>query len=194
MNPGGWSLVILFAAAALEYMVPPLPADSIVLAGSLLVVAGTWSFGSVALVVIAGGLLGSAVHYFIGRALVADDGRLRGGRWLERLTGRGSIERFFEVFRERGIWVIAINRMFPGIRAGVFLAAGAARLPVVTTLLLGLVSNVIWSCAILGVGVLIGGNLSKLEALLGVYKGVALAVVVVAIIGFALLSWRRKTR
>jgi membrane protein DedA with SNARE-associated domain len=191
-NPGAWSLVIVGLAAALEYLVPPLPADSVVLAGSLLVVAGAWSFSTVAGVVIFGGLLGSIGHYVLGRALLTPEGELRGSRVVDRLVGPGAFEGFFELFRKHGLWVLAINRMLPGVRAAVFLAAGAARLPALPVLLLGLVSNVLWSLLILGGGVWIGGNLEKVERALGVYQSVALGVVVVGVVIAVVVVRRRR--
>ncbi len=190
---GVWSLVILFAAAALEYMVPPLPADSVVLSGSLVVLSGAFPFAVVAGSVIVGGFLGALSHYALGRWLVTPDGSIRGRDTIERLTGRGSLDRFTAAFRRFGIWVIAVNRMFPGIRGGVFLAAGVSRLPVVPVMLLGLVSNVLWSLAILGVGVMIGGNLEKLQAWLDVYKTAAASVLGLALLGwFAWRFWKRR--
>src|SRR5688572_23828011 len=121
-NHGAWTLVVLFFAAALEYMVPPLPADSVVLAGSLLVVADAWSFPSVFVVAVAGGFCGSLIHYALGRALRTEEGGIRGQRWMEKLTGKGSFDRFVHRFRRHGVWVIAINRAFPGIRSVTFIA------------------------------------------------------------------------
>jgi len=191
-NPGPWTLVILFCAAALEYMVPPLPADTIILAGSLVVVAGAWRFTTVLAVVVAGGFAGSISHYVLGRYLVDDHGNIRGQRFVERLTGRGSMDRFVEAFRKYGAWVLVVNRMLPGVRAAVFLAAGASRLPPVRTLVLGLVSNVLWSLLILGAGVLIGGNLALLETMLGRYQTAAAVVLALIVIGFVI--HRRRAR
>lgn len=189
-NPGGWSLALLCAAAAFEYLLPPFPADLLIVAGALLVVAGQWPFGAVLAVVVLGGFMGSALTYALGRMLVDERGSLRGGRTLERLTGKGSLDRFFAAFRRHGGWVIAVNRALPGIRAATFLAAGAAGLPVLRTLLLGLLSNVVWSSLLLGTGVLLGDNWEKIDRLLGVYQGVGfglLALIAVAV-------WRLRRR
>lgn len=189
-NPGGWSLALLGAAAALEYLLPPFPADLLIVGGALLVVAGQWSFGAVLGVVVLGGFLGSVLTYGLGRLLVDERGSLRGGRTIERLTGKGSLDRFFEAFRKHGGWVIAINRALPGIRAATFLAAGAAGLPVLRTLLLGLLSNVLWSSLLLGTGVLLGDNWEKIDRVLGVYQ--VLGFGILALIVVAVLRLRRR--
>ncbi|MCK6548309.1 DedA family protein [Myxococcota bacterium] len=194
-SSGIWALVAVFVAAALEYMIPPLPADSVVLAGSLLVVSGAWPLPIVFGAAVAGGFVGSAVHYSIGRALSTPDGGMRGQRWIEKLTGRGAIDRFFTVFRRYGVWVIALNRMMPGIRSVAFLAAGAARLPPLATLGLGLVSNLIWTSIILGLGISVGGNWEKISETFAVYsRGIMIVGAVLAFGVITFFVWRRRRR
>lgn len=193
-SQGVWPLVVLFAAAALEYMLPFLPGDSVVLAGSLLVVAGTWPFWLVAAVAIAGGFVGSLSHYLLGRWLVDPSGSLRGGRFIERVSGKGSLDRFFVAFRRYGMWVMAVNRAFPGVRAVAFLAAGAAKLPLVKTLFYGLISNVAWSLLLLSAGVAVGGNWEKIKAALGVYEWVVLALLVLAAVTYVVIRKKRARR
>lgn len=191
---GVWALVVVFVAAGVEYFIPILPGDSIVLAGSLLVVAGVWSYETVAAVAIAGGFCGAAAQYVLGRLLLDERGSLRGGHYIERALGRGALDRFFELFRRHGMWVIALNRMFPGVRGVAFLAAGAAKLPPIKTLAFGMISNVGWSLAVLGAGVAVGGNWRKIEQALGVYQWVVLGLMVLAAIAYALIRRRRRRR
>jgi membrane protein DedA with SNARE-associated domain len=181
-------------AAALEYLVPPLPADTIVLAGSLLVVAGVHSFATVAVVAIAGGLAGAAIHFYLGLLLADPDGTIRGGRYVEKVIGPGKLHRFFEAFRKHGMWVIAINRAFPGVRAVTFFAAGAARMPFAKTMAFGLVSNVCWSTAVLTLGVMVGGNWEKIEAAFGVYKTVVYGVFGTGLAGYVAYRVYRRYR
>ncbi len=193
-SPGGLGLLAVFAAAALEYLVPPLPADTIVLAGSLFVVAGVHSFAVVAIVAIAGGALGAAIPFGIGRKFAKPDGTLRGGRYVEMLVGEGRLEKFFEAFRRYGMWVIAVNRALPGVRAVTFFAAGAARLPFPRTMAFGLISNVLWSTAVLGLGVAVGGSWEKIEAAFGVYKTVVYGVFGTALAVFVAYRLYRRFR
>lgn len=193
-DPGQWALAIVFAAAALEYMVPPLPADTVVLAGALLVVAGAHDFTTVAAAAVAGGVVGSLTHYWLGRSLGRPDGSVRGGRYIDRLVGAGSMERFFEVFRKYGMWLIAMNRAFPGVRAVTFFAAGAARLPLIPTMAYGLLSNVAWTLAVLTLGVTVGRSWEKIEAVFRVYKLGVYGVGSILLVAF--VSWRlwRRSR
>lgn len=192
-SSGLGALAILFAAAALEYMLPFVPGDSIVLAGSLLVVAGRWPFATVYVVAVAGGFLGSITHYVLGRNLVGPDGQMRGVRQIERVIGAGSMDRFFGAFQRHGLWVIALNRAVPGVRAACFIAAGAARISPVRALGAGLVSNLVWSAGLLLLGVSIGSNVDNIKEALGVYQWVA-AVLVIVVVGAILLVRRRRQK
>src|SRR5688572_5036735 len=169
-NRGHWTLLAVYAAAALEYLVPPLPADSVLLFSSLLIIAGTQSFAVVAVVAIAGGATGAFIHYWLGRLLSRPDGTFRGERWVDLLFGKGRVDRFMAMFRRRGMWAIAVNRALPGVRAVTFFAAGVARLPMGKTMGFGLISNVVWTLAILGLGTAVGGSAEKIQAAFSVYR------------------------
>lgn len=193
-SSGPGALVVLFLAAMLEYMLPFVPGDSIVLAGSLLVVAGRWPFLTVYVVAVAGGFLGSISHYVIGRALVGPDGKMRGLRQVERVIGEGAMEKFFQAFQRHGLWVIAINRALPGVRAACFLAAGAANISPVRALGAGLVSNLVWSAGLLLLGVSIGSNIDKIKDALGVFQWGAAGLVVVVVVVVLLVRRARKRK
>lgn len=193
---GVWPLVVLFAAAALEYMLPMVPGDSIVLAGSLIVVAERHTFATVYCVAVAGGFLGALSHYLIGRALRKPEGGVRGQHLIERLTGRGSFDRFLDRLHRYGMLVIVINRMFPGIRSVTFIAAGAAQLPFARVMFFGLISNMGWSLALLLLGTTLGGNWEKIEATFAVYSRVLAiisGVLIASYIAYRLYK-RVKTR
>jgi membrane protein DedA with SNARE-associated domain len=191
-NQGAWTLVVLFVAAALEYMVPPLPADTVVLAGSLLVVTQAWSFATVFVVAVAGGALGAMTHYLLGRALSKEDGGVRGQRWIEKLSGKGNFEKFTINLKRYGYAVIAVNRALPGIRSVTFIAAGALRLPIAKTMAWGLLSNMAWTTVLLLLGTTLGGNWEKIEAAFSVYSRVL--AVLAAVILTIYVGWRIALR
>lgn len=193
-SPPGLGLLIVFAAAGLEYVLPPLPADSVVLAGALLVVAGTASFTSVYLAAVAGGALGALAHYRIGHIAVDAQGRLR-SRTLERWTGADAMPRFFAAYRRYGLWVLILNRAFPGVRAVTFLAAGAARLPLGPVMAAGLVSNLAWTALVLGTGVWVGNDWEKIRATFDVYQRVIFAIGGTGLALFVLFKvWQSRRR
>jgi membrane protein DedA with SNARE-associated domain len=193
-NHGPWTLFAVFAAAALEYLVPPLPADSVLLMASLLIVSGMQSFPIVGAVAIAGGATGAAIHYGLGRLLSRPDGTFRGERYADMLFGAGRVDRFMALLRRRGMWAIAVNRALPGIRAVTFFAAGVARLPLGKTMAFGLISNVGWTLAILGLGTAVGGSAEKIEAAFSVYRTVIYSLGAFLVVAVLVAWWWRKRR
>ncbi len=172
-QPPLWGLLLVFAAAAAEYLLPPLPADSVVLAGSLLVVAGSASFTTVYLVALLGGTLGALLQYGLGYRLLAthsgqEDTWLRRG--CDKLFGPKALDKFMQTYRRYGIWVLVFNRALIAVRAATFFAAGAARLSLAPTMTAGLVSNAAWTALVLGLGVSVGGNWQQIEATFASYQ------------------------
>lgn len=150
-SPPWWGLLLVFSAAALEYVFPPAPADVMVLAGALLVVGGALSFAAVLSAAVLGGLAGACVQYQLGRWWSP---KLQRGGALPRWA-RG-VDRFSAAFRRFGYLALLLNRAFPGVRSITFLAAGLAQMPFLPVLAVGLVSHAIWVGALLGVGVSVG--------------------------------------
>ena len=193
MHPDLWGLFAVFAGAFAEYVLPPLPADTAILAGSLLVVTGLQSIWIVGLAAVAGGIAGCAAVYGLGRSLSQPDGTLRGEQWIGRIFGASVVPRFVERFRKYGYRVILVNRALPGVRGITFVAAGAVRLDFARTMVAGFVSHALWTGLILGVGVSVGGRWEKIHAAFVVYESAAYGVAV-GVAGLAALIWwiRRK--
>ena len=174
-------LLVFAVAAALEYVVPPFPGDTITLLGGVYAVRGDHPWPLVFGVVVAGSVLGALINYQVGHWL--------GGRF-ERRPG----EAFFGItharlesvqaqMRHKGPWLLLINRFLPGIRGLIFVAAGAAHMPRANALVLGALSAVAHTALVLALGVAVGGNLERLEFLVGRYqRGVILGVVLVVLV------------
>jgi len=186
-------LLVLGLAAALEYVVPPFPGDTITLLGGVYAVRGDHPWPLVFGVVVSGSVLGALINYQVGHWL---------GRRFEQRPG----EAFFGItharlesvqaqMRRKGPWLLLVNRFLPGIRGLIFVAAGAARMPRANALVLGALSAVAHTALVLALGVAVGGNLERLELLVGRYqRGVILGVVLVAaVLGLRALL-KRKPR
>jgi membrane protein DedA with SNARE-associated domain len=182
-------LYFLFAASAAEYLVPPLPADSVVAVSALLVLAEKRSLFEVYVCVVAGGVLGASLQYGLGRFLSDGTGSFRGAAVIQRLFGAGSTQGFIDAFHRHGYWVIAINRFLPGLRAGVFLMSGALNLGWLRVLMLGFISHSVWSALLLGVGLTIGDNLEKIQTFLSVYRYGAAGIIIAFVGVFAYRKW-----
>jgi membrane protein DedA with SNARE-associated domain len=176
-HAGGWSGVLIFFSAFLEYIFPPFPGDVITLLAAWLVVKGAWSVWLALTVVSSGALAGVVVDYFIGWKLAGWLGRPGPGRrWL---PGPEQLRLFQEKFRRWGWWLIAANRFMPGIRAFFFVAAGSARLALLPVVGLAFVSALAWNGMLLGVGYTLGTNFQRLRSWLAEYNIAAWLVVLV---------------
>lgn len=175
----------LGAAALVEYLFPPFPGDTVVLAGAVLVGLFGWPALPVLGAVTAGAVVGSAIDFQLGLWLV------RSGR-IERMAPgrRAAVERIAGRFRDRGAIYLALNRFVPGVRALFFVAAGLASLRWGPVLLWSTVSALVWNALLVGAGVALGANLETLETWFGRYNLIVGVVVVAVILGIGAQVWR----
>lgn len=183
--------VLLFGASLVEYVFPPFPGDLLVVLGAWYAVQGILSWPAVFAAVTAGAIVGAAVDHRVGVVLGRGLDRraaLRGGLTAERL-------RDFEAsYRRWGAGLLVANRFMPGIRAFLFVAAGASGIPLRRVLLYGGVSAAIWNALLLAAGALVARSADDLVGLFERYTDVAwvlLAVLAVGAIAVARLRRRR---
>lgn len=164
---------ILFAASLVEYVFPPFPGDLLVVLGAWYAVQGVISWPLAFLALTAGALVGAALDHQVGRWLAprldARAGR-RGPLSAERLA------RFVQAYQRYGALLLLANRFLPGVRAFVFVAAGAAGIPRLRVLVLGGVSAMLWNALLLLAGGLLANSLPELLQLVRRYDEVAWAV------------------
>lgn len=190
-QPPWLSVSALGVAAALEYVVPPVPGDAIALAGGVLVAQGVLSLPAALIATTLGSIVGSVTMYGLGLA-AGRHPKLR--RLLARFFTEERVERVAASYRRWGRLIIVANRFLPGIRTTFILGAGLFRVPLMDVVVFGGVSALLWNSALLGVGFLLGANLERLQAWLTDYTlvgWVVLGLVVVALVVRALLRRRR---
>ena len=182
---------VLFGASFIEYVFPPFPGDTIVVLGAWYAVHGALSWPMAFVAVTAGAVAGAWLDWRVGVALApAVEGRaaLRGPLDADRLA------RFQEAYRRWGGLLLLANRFMPGIRAFLFVAAGAARIPLGKVLLLGGVSAALWNALLLALGALLARSLDELNGILARYTYAAwivLGAVAALLVARALLRRRR---
>lgn len=184
-------MAILFFSAAVEYVFPPFPGDTVTLFGAFLAATEGWSVPLVFAVVTAGSLVGASLDYALGRRMARSP--------LEELTGRRRAARekmqpLLDRFEKHGAIYVAINRFLPGIRALFFVAAGMAELPYGKIMLWGAVSAATWNGLIIGAGFAIGSNWERLLGLLRTYTAVAWVVVGLAVLGLIIRWFFRRNQ
>jgi membrane protein DedA with SNARE-associated domain len=192
-SEGPLAYVVLAVSAALEYVVPPFPGDTVTLFGCflatsagyhLVLVHGVMTIGSVA-----GGALAFAFGQYIGH---------REDRWPAFLRGertRRAIARVRARFERHGGAYLAINRFVPALRGVFFVAAGIAEVPLWKVIVFGGVSAAAWNGLILALGYSFGRNWERLRAFADEYTFWALVVLgVVILAGLLRWIWRRRAR
>ena len=183
-------ILILFAAAAVEYVFPPFPGDTVTLAGAVLVAAYGWSLPAVFVAVTLGSLVGAMAGFALGiwweRRWRAREGR---ARWA-----REQVDRLVEGFRKHGEAYLVINRFLPGVRAFFFVAAGLARMRPARVALFATVSAAAWNALLIAAGYAVGRNIALLESLFERYATLTWAALGLATIGLGLRWWWMKRR
>ena len=176
----------LAGSAALEYLFPPFPGDTITLFGATLITAHGWNFTLVFLSVLAGSAVGSMIDYFFGHHLA----RIRGNPG----DRAAKLDLIVERFRRYGPAYLAINRFLPGIRALFFVAAGMAGMRAWTVLFYSVLSAGLWNLAIIGLGSLLGMNWDALVEWVGYYTTVVWIALAALALGLILRHhWRKRT-
>jgi membrane-associated protein len=181
---------VLFLGSLVEYVFPPFPGDTLVVLGSWYAVNGVLSWPTSFAAVTSGALVGAWIDYRVGAALgrsLEAGAERRGPLTAERLR------RVEEGYRRWGAWFLLANRFLPGVRAFLFVGAGAARIPLGRVLLFGGLSAAAWNVLLLAVGGLLVGNLAELLGWVRDYTRAAwIAMAVVAVAVGAGLALRRS--
>lgn len=158
---------ILFVGSFIEYVLPPVPGDTIVVAGAVLVGAFGWSLAPIMIIVTLGAIAGATLDYYIGlwMARTGKLTRLRPG-------AQAAVDDIVRRFRRHGPVYLVVNRFLPGIRAFFFIAAGLAGLRLSVVLIWSTISALAWNALLVGIGYSLGHNLEALESFLSRYNTV----------------------
>jgi membrane protein DedA with SNARE-associated domain len=181
--------LVLGFAAALENLIPPIPADVVVLFGGLLAGRGAASVGGVFLAVWLSNVGGALLVYALGRRFGPG---FFGGRWGQLLLRPRQVERLNDVYRRYGFGVILISRFLPMFRAVVPVFAGVARLGLWRTAIPMALASAAWYGAIVYLGAIAGRNFEAIVAQLeaaGRWLWLAAGVVAVLV---AIGWWRTR--
>ena len=181
--------VLLGVGAAIENIIPPIPADTFVLLGGFLAARGYASEGVVFLVTWTSNVLAALVVYGAGYRYGPTFFQTRLGRYVLDPAQLQSVERFY---RRWGTAAIFYTRFLPGLRAVVPVFAGVSRQKPLKVAIPVLAASAIWYGAIVWAGALAGHNL---EYVLGLQSRVNLTLAAIAVVFFGLVgSWWIRSR
>lgn len=148
-------LVALGLAAAVENVFPPIPADVVVLAGSVLAVQAGTHLGLLFLAVWGGNVAGAMLVYLLGRRFGPGFFQGRLGRFLLR---PGQITTLGVFYRRYGFPVVFLSRFLPMFRAVVPVFAGISRVGFFRTAVPLATASAIWYGALVYIGATAGRN------------------------------------
>ncbi|HEV2317190.1 MAG TPA: DedA family protein [Thermoplasmata archaeon] len=180
----------LFALMVVEsFGIPPLPSEVILPFSGVLIVMGAngFTWPSVIVVAVAGGLVGAVIAYEVGRW--GGRGLIR--RWGAKLRlGDDDLRRAEEFFDRRGEATVFVARLVPLARAYISYPAGAAEMNRGRFALFTVLGATPFAVALVYLGVLLGKNYTVLESYFNLLD------VVVVVVGIAIVVWyvvqRRK--
>ena len=179
----------LGVGAAVENVVPAVPADTFVVLGGFLAEVGDlqarWVFACTWACNVAASLAMVRV------------GRTHGGTffevgWGRKLLNPHQMERMAAFFGRFGPLAIFVSRFLPGFRAVVPVFAGVTRQPVLSVALPLALASAAWYGALVWLGTLAGRNLTRVLGFLTTANGWLLGVAVV--VGVVAFRWWWRTR
>jgi membrane protein DedA with SNARE-associated domain len=192
---GDWGYLVFCLASLIEYVAPPFPGDTMLLLGGAWAAREERSYLLVFAALMLGSAIGIAATWGVGRLLGARVDRLPDGKLFFGIT-HAHVRRSQTLMREKGDWLLVVNRFLPSMRAVLFFAAGAAGMPFPKVLGLGLLSAAAWCALLMGAGVVLGNNAESIAGFLHTYQLVAMAVVAVVLLllGGRFLLRRRRAQ
>ena len=158
----GWAVhLVLGVAAAIENLVPPVPADVVVVFGGFLTARGGDALWSVFLATWSGNVAGAMLVYTLGRIYGTSFFRTRVGALLLQPRQLAQLD---ALYCRYGFGVIFVSRFLPVFRSLVPAFAGMSGLGVVRTVIPVGVASAIWYGFLVYAGATAGRNWEQIRA------------------------------
>jgi membrane protein DedA with SNARE-associated domain len=154
---------VLGFAAALENVIPPVPADVVVVFGGVLAGRGGANPWGVFLAVWLFNVAGALFVYLIGRRYGA---AFFAGRWGQMLLRPHQLEQLDGFYHRFGTGIIFVSRFLPMLRAVVPVFAGVSRLGVARTAVPIAAASALWYGGLVYLGTAAGRNWHEVMATL----------------------------
>lgn len=183
---GYLGLALLLVA---ENLFPPIPSEVVLPLAGFVVGRGDLGFWQALLASTVGSVAGALILYALGRY----GGRgliLRYGSWL-RVSAK-ELERAEGWFRHYGDWVVLGARVVPFARSVVSIPAGTMKMPLLRFTVLTTVGSGVWNAVLIGAGVALGANWTRISGWVGSYSDVVLILLAGAAAVLLVLHHRRR--
>ena len=183
---GYLGLALLLVA---ENLFPPIPSEVVLPLAGFVVGRGDLGFLQALLASTTGSVVGALILYALGRY----GGRglvLRYGSWLR--VSATELERAEGWFRRYGGWVVLGARVVPLARSIVSIPAGTMQMPLIRFTVLTALGSGVWNVLLIGAGVSLGANWTRISSWIGSYSDVVLILLAGAAAVFLVLRHRRR--
>jgi membrane protein DedA with SNARE-associated domain len=180
-GPQYWAYALVLAAAAIEYVFPPVPGDTVALFAVALAVRAQLSWVFVYLSMTLGALVGGLAAWGFGLWLANHE-----ESWPSFLKTPGATRALDAVrrgYEQHGAMYLVVNRFLPALRAFFFVGAGMSRMNVGPVIVFGGISAALWNALLMGIGYAVGNNWDVLRDLAERYAVATLILVVITVIG-----------
>jgi len=181
------SIYLLIAiGAAVENIFPPIPSDTFVLLGGILVDQGLLRAD---LVFISAWLANNVLALFVylmGRRYGRGIFQTRWGHWLLRPH---QLERLSQFYERYGTVTVLVSRFFPVFRVLIPAFAGISRLPFWRTAIPLMIASAVWYGVLLFAGIFASRNLPRMLAVFEAFNTWLLLATIVLLGGVAILWW-----
>jgi membrane-associated protein len=165
---------LLFFAAWVEYVFPPFPGDTLLVAGGFFVAQGALPFALTFLVLTLGSVTGCVVGWSLGHH----------GLGLRRFISADYLERVRISYAKWGIWLLIANRFVPGLRGAFMISTGLIKMPLKPILIWGTLSAILWNSALISLGYIFSDSLENLLQITQAY-----GKTILILIGLVSLVW-----
>lgn len=176
-----WSYALVAASAAVEYVFPPIPGDTIALFAVALAVRAQLQWLVVYLSMTAGALAGGIVAWGFGVWLSNHEEQWPA--FLKTPTATRALDAVRRGYARHGPMYLCANRFLPALRAFFFVGAGLSRMRIGAVVLYGGISALLWNAVLMAVGYAVGSRWDALQDLAERYTIATLIIVAIAVVG-----------
>ena len=182
---------VLFAMLLVSGLGVPIPEDVPLLAAGILadhggmsVVQASFACG---LFVLTRDSIVFGLGYRYGEAILDN-------RWMQRIVEPKQLHKVEKLIQEHGKPFVFLGRFLPGLRAGVFFAAGASHIRPLVFLAIDSLAALISIPIFVALGYVFSQNLEKLQRILADMRVAIWLALVVALLVGGVVWWRRRKR
>jgi len=180
--------LFLFAVVVCEYLVPPIPGDTLMVLGAYFVGTGKLDLTIVYILTTLGSMGGFLILFFLGKYY----GREFFFKKNYRFFSRKMILTTEKWFQHYGSGLIAVNRFLAGGRSVISLIAGISNMKLSTIILAALFSSMLWNGILIASGYFLGKNWHLVLTILKRYNQCLTALLVISFFIFIWVKIKRK--